>query len=131
MMAKIAVLVGIISMIMMQSVSGEPKINDNKDHDENAVGEQILISAHLKVKGYANDLADKDPAWAGQSDPYMEVVTTAENGHMEKKRIDTKGGTNFPVWTKYLEFSKQVWKEITVKILDEDGRGKTFETSCR
>ena len=34
-MAKTAVSVGIISMIMMQSVSGEPKINHNQDHVEN------------------------------------------------------------------------------------------------
>ena len=35
-MAKTAVLVGIISMLMMQSVSGAPKINYNQDHVENA-----------------------------------------------------------------------------------------------
>ena len=62
-MAKTAVLVGIISMIMMQSVSGASKINYNQDHVENATekrAEQALKSAKLKVKGHAQDLKDLD-----------------------------------------------------------------------
>ena len=58
-MAKIAVLVGIISMLMMQSVSGA-KINNNQDHGENEVEEQAYKNAKLTVKGHANNLADRD-----------------------------------------------------------------------
>ena len=95
-MAKTAVLVGIISMIMMQSVNGASKISYNQDHIENATegpGKQTL-KAYLRVGGYASNLADKDPAWAGQSDPYMEVVAEAVDGYTEKKETSVKGGTN-------------------------------------
>ena len=44
MMAKIAVLVGIISMIMMQSVSGAPKINYNQDHVENVTEKRTELA---------------------------------------------------------------------------------------
>ena len=75
-MAKTAVLVSIIIMIMMQSVSGAPKINYNQDHVENATEkhtEQALTRGQFKVKGHAGYLADLqvDDWTAGQSDPYM------------------------------------------------------------
>ena len=48
-MAKTAVLVGIISMIIMQSVSGAPEINNNQDHVENAT-EKLIEQAALIAK---------------------------------------------------------------------------------
>ena len=39
----------------------------------------------------------------------------------KKKKTDAKGGNNNPRWSTYLEFSKQRWTQITVKIMDQDG----------
>ena len=71
-------------MIMMQSVSGAPKINYNQDHVENVTEkhtEQASVRGFLKVKGFASNLADLDGWTAGQSDPYMEVVAEDVRGH--------------------------------------------------
>ena len=124
-MAKTAVLVGIISMIMMQSDSGVSKISYNQDHVEDAMegpGEQTL-KAYFRVGGYASNLADHDWGAAGQSDPYMEVVAEAVDGYTEKKETSVKGGTNNPTWYNELKFSERIWSKITVKILDDDGLG--------
>ena len=56
-MAKIVILVGIISILMMQSASGALEINHYPDYVEN-------------VKGRAAGLENRDSWWAGQSDPY-------------------------------------------------------------
>ena len=69
-MAKIVILVGIISILMMQSASGALKINHYPDYVEN-VKEQQVIQSKLYVKGSANGLENKDSWWAGQSDPYI------------------------------------------------------------
>ena len=123
-MAKTAILVGIISMIMIQSVSGASKINYNQDHIENVTKshiEQNYVSGNLKVKGRATNLADRDPAWAGQSDPYMEVVATDVGGFERKLKTPHRGGTNNPRWDDYLVFPTKRWKKIAVKIMDYDG----------
>ena len=117
-MAKTAVLVGIISMIMMQSVSGASKIDYNQ---ENAVEELAIVRAKLKVRGRASGLADKDWGAAGQSDPYMDVMAQDENGHTERKKTSHKGGTNTPRWDDYIVFPQRKWKKITVDVMDYDG----------
>ena len=132
-MAKIAVLVGIISMIMMQSVSGAPKINYNQDHVEYATEkrtEQALRRAKLKVKGNGSYLADLDGWTAGQSDPYMEVTATDVDGYTETKSTPVIGGTNNPYWNDYLVFSKRTWEEVKVRILDYDGANRKPDPLC-
>ena len=134
-MAKTAVLVGIISMIMMQSVSGAStwKINYNHDHVEYATEkrtEQALIRAKLKVKGSGSNLDDLDDWTAGNSDPYMEVVATDVDGYTETKSTPVIGGTDNPYWNDYLVFSKRTWKEMRVKILDYDGAGRKPDPLC-
>ena len=74
-MAKTAILVGIISMIMMQGVSGASKIqyNELQDDTENAAAEECVgsnIYGRLEIKGSATNLDDLDIWPAGQSDPY-------------------------------------------------------------
>ena len=130
MMAKTAVLVGIISMIMMQRVSGAPEINNDQDHVENAVEKRALISAQLKIKGRASNLADKDWGAAGQSDPYMEVTAEDKYGHTEKKKTPHRGGTNKPSWNDYIVFSERTWIKITVDIMDYDGVGRKPDRLC-
>ena len=115
-MAKTAVLVGIISLIMMQSVSGAPKINDEVE-----IENSCLVRSKLKIRGRASGLADKDWGAAGQSDPYMEVVAEDENGHTEKLKTSHKGGTDTPRWDDYIVFPERTWKKITVDIMDYDG----------
>ena len=125
-MAKTAILVGIISMIMIQSVSGASKINYNQDHIDNVTEariEQKYVSGNLLLKGRATNLADRDPSWAGQSDPYMEVVATSAGGSEQKLKTPHRGGTNNPRWDDYLVFQVSVWKKIAVKIMDYDGSG--------
>ena len=132
-MAKIAVLVGIISMIMMQSVSGTSKINYNQDHAENATEkhpEQFLIKGKLKVKGEGSNLPDLDGWTAGQSDPYMEVTAKDVDGYTETKTTPVRGGTDNPYWFDYLVFSVRTWKEMTIKILDYDGEGRKPDPLC-
>jgi hypothetical protein len=119
-MAKTAILVGIISMIMMQSVSGAPRVSYNQDRVEDATGQQTL-KAYLRVGGYASNLADKDWGLAGQSDPYMEVIAEDVDGHIERQETSVKGGTNNPKWYNELKFSERIWSKITVKIWDDDG----------
>ena len=60
-MAMIAMLVGIISMIMMQSVITQ----------DDAITQCGVRKAQLKVKGYGRDLADRDAWAASQSDLYI------------------------------------------------------------
>ena len=127
-MAKIAILVGIISMIMMQSVRGVSKIN-NQDDVENAA-EQCVKATKLKVKGYGRDLDDLDGWTAGQSDPYMEVVATDESGGTQTLQTPHKGGTNQPTWSDYLIFNEKKWKKITVKVMDYDGSGRDPDPLC-
>ena len=132
-MAKTAVLVGIISMIMMQNVSGAPKINHNQDHVENATekhAEQALTTGKLKVKGYATSLPDYDDWTAGNSDPYMEVTATAVDGYTEKKSTPVRGGTNNPTWDDYLVFPDKTWEEVKVDIFDWDGAGRDPDRLC-
>ena len=117
-MAKTAVLVGIISMIMMQSVSGASKINYNQ---ENTVEELAIARAKLKVRGRATGLADRDWGAAGQSDPYMVVTAEDTNGYREERKTPHRGGTNTPRWDDFLVFSGRIWKKITVDIMDYDG----------
>ena len=132
-MVKTAVLVGIISMIMMQSVSGAPKINYNQDHVEDVTEkrtEQASTTGKLKVKGHAMNLPDLDGWMAGNSDPYMEVIATDVTGYTETKTTPVRGGTNNPSWDDYLVFSERTWKEMTVKILDYDGSGREPDPLC-
>ena len=131
-MAKTAVLVGIISMIMMQSVSSAPKVNYNQDHVENETegGIEQIESATLKLKGYGIDLEDLDGWTAGQSDPYMEVTATDFREHSETKKTPTRGGTNNPRWDDYLVFSKRQWKWIRIKVFDDDGAGREPDELC-
>ena len=132
-MAKTAVLVGIISMIMMQSVSGAPKINYNQDHVENETekpAEQALRSAKLKVKGYAMNLKDLDGWTAGTSDPYMEVTAYDVDGYKETKTTPVDGGTTNPRWDDYLVFSKRTWNRMAIEIMDYDGAGREPDPLC-
>ena len=132
-MAKTAVLVGIISMIMMQSVSGAPKINYDQDHVENAAEErteQGAITARLAVGGFAIHLADKDWGAAGQSDPYMEVVAEDEYGYQKTMTTPVIGGTDNPHWDYLLFDEHRAWKKITVKIMDYDGAHREPDPLC-
>ena len=129
-MAKTAVLVGVIGMLMMQSVSGTPKINNDQDHVENAVEEVCILSAKLKIKGRASNLADLDWGAAGQSDPYMEVTAEDTNGVTERQKTSHRGGTNNPNWNDYIVFSERTWKKISVDIFDYDGSGRKPDRLC-
>ena len=134
-MAKTAILVGIISMIMMQTVSSysASKINYSQDHVANAAEERIkqnLIDGHLKVKGKATDLADLDGWTAGQSDPYMEVTATAEDGYTQTLTTPTRGGNNNPTWNDNLIFNHRKWEKFTIKIMDSDGAGRDPDQLC-
>ena len=82
-MAKTAILVGIISVLMVQSVNGAPNINNNQDHVENA--ETQALNTKLYIKGHGTSLPDLDDWTAGNSDPYMEVIATDVNGYTETK----------------------------------------------
>ena len=128
-MAKIVILVGIISILMMQSASGALKINHYPDYVEN-VKEQQVIQSKLYVKGRAAGLENRDSWWAGQSDPYMEVTATDESGVTEKKKTNVVGGNRWPVWDNYLEFSNRKWKKITIDIWDDDGPGRQDDRLC-
>ena len=124
-MAKTAILVaGIISMIMMQSVSGASKINYNQDHVENVaeahIEQEKYINAKLYVRGKGYNLADKDPGTAGQSDPYMIVTATDKYNYKRQLRTPTKVDNNNPIWDEYLKFPQKTWKKITVEIWDND-----------
>ena len=126
-MAKTAILVaGIISMIMMQSVSGASKINYNQDHVKNVsearIEQEKLINAKLWVWGRGNNLADRDPGTAGLSDPYMIVTAIDKYNYKQQKRTSTKTDNINPTWTRdeHLEFRQKTWKTITVEIWDHD-----------
>ena len=130
-MAKIAVLVGIISMIMMQSVSGAPKINYNQDRGENATEERCLMNAKLKIRGRASNLADLDWGAAGQSDPYLQVTAEDKYGVTETQKSKHRGGTNNPNWNDYIVFSQRIWSKISVSIFDYDGgAGRKDDRLC-
>ena len=134
-MAKTAVLVGIISMIMMQSVrlGGASKINYNHDHVENVPKggtERGFLTSKLKIKGSANNLADLDGWTAGNSDPYMEVAVTDIYGYTERKTTPHRGGTNNPTWPDLIFRSARSWEKITVKIMDYDGAGRKPDPLC-
>ena len=133
MVAKTAVLVGIISMIMMQSVSGAPKINYNQDHVENTTEkhtEQASVRGFLKIRGHASYLADLDGWTAGNSDPYMEVVAEDVEGRKHSKRTPVRDGTNNPDWDDYLFFLYNTWNKVTVSILDYDGHDRKPDPLC-
>ena len=117
-MATTAVLVGIISIMMMQSISGASKINYNH---ETAVEELAIVRAKLKIRGRATGLADKDWGAAGQSDPYMDIMAEDKNGYTERKSTHHRGGTNTPRWDEYVVFPERTWKKITIDIMDYDG----------
>ena len=132
-MAKTAILVGIISMIVMQSVSDASKIN-NQDHVKN--GTETLLCAHadkktkLKVRGSATGLADKDGWTAGQSDPYMEVIATENSWYTHELKTPIRGGTNNPTWNDYLVFEEKIWMSMTVFIMDYDGSDRNPDKLC-
>lgn len=119
-MAKTAILVGIISMIMMQSVIAQ----------DDATGQCVNRKKQLKVKGYGRDLADLDGWTAGQSDPYMGVTATDENGGTQTLQTPHRGGTNQPDWNDYLVFSNRVWKKIKIIVMDYDGSGRKPDPLC-
>ena len=136
-MAKTAILVGIISMIMMQGVIGASEIQCNQlqDDTENAVAEECVgsnIYSQLEIKGSATNLDDLDTWPAGQSDPYMEVTATDEKGGTRTLKTLTQGGTNNPIWNDdHLVFKNTVsWKKITVRILDDDGVSSDPDPLC-
>ena len=135
-MAKTAILVGIISMIMMRSVSGASEIQYNplQDDSENAIAEECVgsnIYGRLEIKGSATNLADLDEWTAGQSDPYMEVTATDEKGGTKTLKTSTQGGTNNPTWNDNLVFENTVsWKKITIRIMDDDGSGRQPDPLC-
>ena len=127
-MAKTAILVGIISVLMVQSVNGAPNINNNQDHVENA--ETQALNTKLYIKGHGTSLPDLDDWTAGNSDPYMEVIATDVNGYTETKTTPVIGGTNDPVWNDYLEFSQRTWEELQVNIMDYDGSNREPDRLC-
>jgi hypothetical protein len=104
-MAKtVAILVGIISVLTMQSISGTPNINYNQDLVETA---ETYKNIKFYNKGAAYDLEDRDDWTAGNSDPYMEVIATDINGYTEMKTTPVVGGTN--ATRDFLEFSQRTW----------------------
>jgi hypothetical protein len=134
-MAKTAILVGIISLIMIQSVSGASEIQHNQlDDVENADAQECIgstIYGRLEIKGSATNLDDLDGWTAGQSDPYMEVTATDEKGGTQTMKTPTEGGTNNPTWGDYLVFDNTVsWKKITIRIMDDDGAGRQADPLC-
>ena len=133
-MAKTAILIGIISMITMQSVSGASKINYNQDHVENVAEariEQTYTTAKLYVNGIATDLANLDSGTTGQSDPYMEVIATDVNNNIQILKTPHRGNTNNPTWYDPLKFEKRTWKKMIVKIMDYDyGWGRKDDPLC-
>ena len=128
-MAKTAILVSIIGVLMMQSVSGAPNINYNQDHVESAATKP-LISTKLYIKGQGTHLPDLDGWTAGNSDPYMEVIATDVNGYTETKTTPVIGGTNNAYWDDYLEFSQRTWEELKVNIMDYDGSNRKPDRLC-
>ena len=115
-MAKTAIFVyvGIVSMIMMQSVSGAKK-------------------SKLEVKGSATDLADKDGWTAGQSDPYMEVIAYNSWGFSDYLATPVRGGTNNPTWNDYLVFEETepiFYYRMKIYVMDEDGGDRRPDQLC-
>ena len=123
-MAKTAIMVGIISIIMIQSVSGAPMINYNRDRVRGTV------RGKLEVKGSATNLEDRDSWTAGQSDPYMEVVAKAEGGNIQTSTTPVRGGTNNPTWDDYLVFNSGPWISMEICIMDYDGDGREPDPLC-
>jgi Ca2+-dependent lipid-binding protein len=132
-MAKTAVLVGIISIMMMQSASGAPMINSNLDQVENAtekVTKQVSVAGFLKVKGKATNLEDRDGWTAGQSDPYMKIVAEDVRGRMHTKKTPVRHNTNNAFWYDYVEFLYNTWTKVTVSLWDYDGHDREPDPLC-
>ena len=110
-MAKTAILVGIINIIMIQNVHG-------------------ALRGKLEVKGSATDLADKDGWTAGQSDPYMEVVAVPMEGNDQTLTTPVRGGTNNPTWNDYLVFKSSTWLALEIVVMDYDGAGREPDPLC-
>ena len=87
-MAKTAILLSIIGVLMMQSVSGAPNINDNQVHVE-IDDTRPLTSTKLYIKGQGTSLPDLDGWTAGNSDPYMEVIATDVNAWLYRNKDHT------------------------------------------
>ena len=130
-MAKTAILVSIISVLMIQSVSGAPKIDYKQDHVEDAnETQEALKSTKLYIKGQGTSLPDLDDWTPGNSDPYMEVIATDVDGHTETRTTPVVGGTNNAYWNDYLEFSKRTWEELEINIMDYDGANRKPDRLC-
>ena len=74
----------------------------------------------LKIKVYdGHNLPDKDPIW-NESDPYVEVVATDVFYNKVRKTTSTKGGKRNPVWNEELDFGRNAWTKITLRVYDSD-----------
>ena len=116
----------------MQSVSGAPNINyNNQDHVESAATVP-LISTKLYIKGQGTQLPDLDGWTAGNSDPYMEVITKDVNGYTETRTTPVIGGTNDAYWDDYTwNFHAQcTWEVLKVNTMDYDGANRKPDRLC-
>ena len=67
---------------------------------------------------YGHDLRDRD--FLGNSDPYLEVIGVDAIGRTTRKRTRQDKGDESPRWNQRLNFGRNAWRSIRVRVYDSD-----------
>ena len=77
-----------------------------------------ILKIHVRN---ARNLPDTDGAFQGRSDPFTIVSAFKYTGtNSVSKNTAVKIGTHDPVWDETLNFGCDVWKSISIGVLDSD-----------
>lgn len=68
---------------------------------------------------YGYNLPDRD-LFAGESDPFLQVIAYDCEGRATKKETRVEKGEENPIWAQALDFGVDTWQSFSVQALDRD-----------
>ena len=76
-------------------------------------------SLHVFAR-FGRILPNKDGAFAGKSDPYIQFTARNSAGKTVVRSTSIKGGTHNPVWNQRINFPVDTWSSLKVQVFDRD-----------